>query len=71
VIEILLGIVMVVGMARIASSQGDSAVLWGVITFVLTAAAIVLIPLPFARVLIAGAVAFGAMIAANIVRQKA
>jgi hypothetical protein len=48
-------------MAKIANYDDRSAILWGVITAVLCVASL-LIPLPLARVLIAGLVAFVLML---------
>jgi len=65
--------VMVIGlcvfMARIADAENRSKLLWGFITFVLCLASVAL-PLPFLRVIIAGAVSFGIMFALKLVTEK-
>ncbi len=69
-IEILLGIGLCVVMARIASADDQSAILWGSITAALCLACLLLIPWPFVRFLIAGALAFLGLIASKALRSR-
>jgi hypothetical protein len=68
-LEILVAIAAIVAMARIASADGHSALLWGLITFGLCAACL-LIPLPLIRVGIAFGLALLAMFAYKIVANR-
>ncbi|HVT79818.1 MAG TPA: hypothetical protein VHM90_04115 [Phycisphaerae bacterium] len=67
-IELILMVVMVVAIVRIASVDGQSPIIWG-------AAAIgfgflcLFIPLPYARVLIAGVLTVAAMTTYKMVRK--
>ena len=67
--EIIMAIAAVVAMVRIASADGQSTTLWGLITFVLVVASL-FIPLPFIRVGIAFVLAFGAMFSYKVVANK-
>lgn len=62
--EIGLVIAACVGMSRIADAEGRSGILWGVLTLGLCLASL-LIPLPFLRVLLAGVIAFVALMVAK------
>jgi hypothetical protein len=66
--EIGLGLALCVLMGKIADVDGQSALLWGAITFLLCLASL-LIPIPHARFLIAGVVAFTAMIVVKMIRK--
>jgi hypothetical protein len=68
--ELILGIVLCFAMAKIASADDQSGILWGVLTFVILLGCGMLIPWPFVRVLIAGAVTFVAMIAWKAVADR-
>ena len=68
-IEIIVGIGVCVVMGKIASHDGQSAWLWGLVTFALCAACL-LIPLPFLRFGIAGILSFVGMIAYNMLARK-
>jgi len=68
VFEIALGIALCVAMGKLASADGRNGVLWGLITFVLCAASL-LIPIPFFRMIIAAVVVFIAMIAAKVIAK--
>jgi len=59
--EIILGIVICVFMAKIASADEHSPMIWFGVTFILCVGA-VFIPLPYLRFLIAGVVSFGLML---------
>ena len=67
--EIIMCIAVVVAMVRIASADGQSARLWGLITFLLVLASLFL-PLPFIRVGIAFVVAFVAMFVYKVVANR-
>lgn len=56
-IEITLMIFMCFAVARVAEASGQSGMAWGWTTFILSVAAIFLIPIPYLRFLISGAVA--------------
>ncbi len=68
-LEFILAIILIVTMARVAVADSQSGVLWGcaclVITFLCFA-----IPIPFARVLVAGVLTWVAMIAYKIAFNK-
>ena len=68
VLECVLIIALIVFMARLAGQENRSGLLWGLVTFALCFLCS-LIPLPFVRVLIAGAISFGAMFAAKLIRD--
>ena len=68
-IEIALAVALCVIMGKIADVDGQSGFLWGGITFLLCLAAFFTIPLPFARFLLAGVLAFLAMIVVKVVRK--
>ena len=69
-LEILIVIAMIVLMAKIASADDQSPWLWGGLTFALSAAAIVLIPLPIIRLAIVGVVVFIAMIVYKVMKDR-
>ena len=69
-LEIFVCIATIVAMAKIASADDQSPLLWGLITFALVAACVVLIPLPFIRVGIAFVVAIAAMITYKVVSNR-
>jgi hypothetical protein len=60
--ELIVAILLIVAMLKIANADNQSPVLWGGVTFLVAAACIALIPLPFIRLGIAGVVVFLAMI---------
>lgn len=64
--ELLLVIASCVAMAKIASADNKSGIIWGCITFGLCLAS-GLIPLPFVRVFIAFVVSFILMTASNAI----
>jgi hypothetical protein len=68
--EFILGIVMCFAIAKIASADDQSGILWGVLAFVILLACYMVIPWPFARVLIAGGAAFVAMIAWKAIADR-
>ena len=62
-LEIIVVVLLIVAMVKIAGNDNQSPLLWGIVTFVVAAACIVLIPsLPFIRVGIAGVLVFVGMI---------
>ncbi len=67
--EIIVGVAVVVLLTRIADIDGQSAPLWGFITFALCVASL-WIPLPFLRFVLAGVVAFIAMIVYKIIAER-
>lgn len=67
-LALALGTVAVISM--VASADDQSAFLWGAITFVVCAAALFLIPLPFLRIFIAGIVSFGLMFGYKIYAER-
>jgi hypothetical protein len=69
-IEIILGIVMCVAMAKIASADDQSGILWGVLSFVILLGCGMVIPWPYVRVLIAGGAAFVAMIGWKMIADR-
>ncbi len=69
-IELILAAVLVGTMAKIASVDGESRWIWGGVALVLTIVCIALIPIGFFRLLVAGAVTFGAMITAKVIRDR-
>ena len=68
-LEIIVGIAAIVAMAKIADADDQSALLWGLITFALIVASLMLIPLPLIRVGIAFVVAIIAMIIYKVVKR--
>jgi hypothetical protein len=68
VIEIILAIGLCVVMGKIADADGRSGFLWGGITAALCVACL-FIPIPYARFLLAGVVAFVAMIVVKMIRK--
>ena len=69
-LEILIVIAMIVLMAKIASADDQSPWLWGGLTFALSVAALVLIPLPIIRLAIVGVVVFIAMIVYKVMKDR-
>jgi hypothetical protein len=65
-LEIILAIGACVVVGKVASADGRSALIWGLITAGICVASL-LIPIPFLRILIAFGVAFGIMIAAKAI----
>ncbi len=59
-IELVLAVIMIVAMAKIASADDLSPILWGVVAFVFCFLCM-FIPFPFARILIAAVLTFAAM----------
>ncbi len=68
-IELLLGIGLCIVMARIASADNQSAILWGCITGVVCLGSL-LLPWPYLRFLIAGVLVFITMIAVKALRNR-
>ncbi|MBI1336473.1 MAG: hypothetical protein GC164_05875 [Phycisphaera sp.] len=68
-LEIILGIGACVVMAKVASADDQSGVLWFFVTFALCIGAL-FIPLPFIRMLIAGIVAFVAMVGYKVMTNR-
>ncbi len=60
--ELIMIVALIVFMYRLAEHENMAGWLWGLITFAVCGGAM-FIPLPYVRVVIAGAVAFGAMFA--------
>ena len=69
-LELIIGIMAIVAMVKIASADGQSGALWGLVTFVCVAACVVLIPLPMLRVAIGGIIAFIAMFVYKLAANK-
>ena len=69
-LELIVASAVVVAMVKIAGADDQSPLLWGGIAFLLTAACVVLIPLPFIRVGIAFALSFVAMIAYKVLKDR-
>lgn len=65
--EIILAIGACVVIGKVASADGRSAIVWGLVTAGLCAASLV-IPIPFLRILIAFGMAFVAMIVVKAIR---
>lgn len=63
--ELLLIIALCVGMWKVAEQEDLSGPTWGTLTFAICIGSM-LIPLPFVRVIVAGVVVFGIMLAYNI-----
>jgi hypothetical protein len=61
VLELILAIVLIVAVVKVANIENRSPVLWGVITFLISAACVVVIPIPFLRIGVAFIAAFAAM----------
>jgi hypothetical protein len=68
--EFILGIVMCFAVAKIASADDQSGILWGILAFVILLGSCMVIPWPFVRVLIAGVAAFVAMIAWKAIADR-
>ena len=66
--ELVLALGVCVLMAKIASADDQSAIIWFCVTFAFCVAA-TLIPLPFLRFMIAGLVSFAAMIGYKMAAQ--
>ncbi len=69
-LEIIAAIAAIVVIVKLASNDGLSPWLWGGIMLLLAFASIVLIPLPYLRILIAGIVTFCAMIGYKVAYNK-
>ena len=68
-LELVIGIAAVVAMARIASAENMSSVIWGSLTLALVVACMV-IPVPFLRVGLAFGLAFVAMIGYKVAANR-
>ena len=68
--ELVVAILAIVAMAKIASADDQSPIIWGSVTLLLLGACIALIPLPFIRVGIAAVAAFVAMIGYKVVANR-
>ena len=62
-------IALCVAIARVAESDGLSGFSWGLITFLFCGVSL-LIPMPFLRVLLAGALVFGLMMVVKMRQLK-
>lgn len=69
-IELALAIGAVVMMAKVASNDNESAVLWGVVTAALAALFLFTVQLPFLRVLFAIIASFVLMTVFKTIRDK-
>jgi hypothetical protein len=69
-LEIIMVVALIVLMAKIASIDQRSPLIWGAVTLVFCGASLV-IPIPYLRILIAGAVVFVAMIVAKVLAARA
>ena len=68
-IEVGLGIAACFAVAKVASVENESGIIWGAITFLLCAVSL-LVPLPFLRIFIAGLLAFVLMIVYKMTRGR-
>lgn len=68
-LEWLVIIAAIVATVRIADMEGRSPVIWGAITFCLCFLSF-MIPLPFIRIGIALAVAYGSMFACKLISER-
>ena len=68
-LEIIVGIMAVVAMAKVASADNQSPIIWGSVTFVLVIACL-FIPMPFLRVGLAFVLAFVAMIGYKVATNR-
>ncbi len=64
-LELILLVVLVLTMGKIADAENRSPLVWGGLTLVAGIGSLFLVPLPFGRMLIAGAVVFAGMIVAK------
>jgi len=69
-LEIIALIVIAGGIGKVASADGQSAIVWGGVTFLLGIAFVWLVPLPFLRMLAAGIAAFMLFIAYKVIAKK-
>jgi len=68
-LELMVGVAVVVMLTRIASIDGQSAPVWGLVTFALCVASL-WVPLPFLRFVLAGLIVFVAMIVYKIIAER-
>jgi hypothetical protein len=68
-LELLVAIALIVAMAKIASADDQSPIVWGALTGAIIVGCF-FIPLPFLRLGIAFVVAFVAMIGYKVVRNR-
>ncbi len=68
--EILLAIAAIVTIARIASADDQSPILWGAAAFFLIGLCIVFVPLAYGRVLLGGILTFVGMTAYKMAARK-
>ena len=68
-LEIIVGIMAVVAMAKVASADNQSPIIWGSVTLVLVIACL-FIPMPFLRVGLAFVLAFVAMIGFKVATNR-
>jgi len=68
--ELILLVVVVIGMGKIAASEGQSGIIWGAMTMLVGIACLALVPLPFLRVLGAGIATFAAYVGYKVVAKK-
>ena len=69
-VEPSLAFIMVVAIARIARADDKSPIIWAVIAIVFSLLCMNYIHFPYARILLAGFLSFGAMIAYNYLAKK-
>ena len=70
-LELIVLAAMVVLMVKIADFEDESKLLWGFITFALCGGSLLVIPLPFFRIVIAGVVTFVIFMVYRIVAKRA
>ena len=68
--ELILLVVVVIGMGKIAASEGQSGIIWGAMTMLVGIACLALVPLPFLRVPGAGIATFAAYVGYKVVAKK-
>jgi hypothetical protein len=69
-IELFAGFMLILSMVKIADHDNQSPLLWGIVTFLITAACISLIPIPFIRIGIAGLLVFVGMIGYKTIADR-
>ena len=69
-LELIVGILAISAVVKIASADGQSGLLWGLVTFGLIVACMMLVPLPFLRVGLAGVLALVAMFGYKVVANR-
>ncbi|MBL8880952.1 MAG: hypothetical protein JNG88_17700 [Phycisphaerales bacterium] len=69
-LEWVLVLAVCIGVGRMASSEGLSGVLFGSLTFLICLGLIVVMPFPFLRILLAGALGFVGLIVYRVALNK-